>query len=256
MQRSPFPLIFVTTLLLGLEFGGGAAFAEPGVGQPRFAEGRILVKPAAGLKKDKFDKVLKGAHAGAKSKRKLRNSSVHVIEVPAKSEKAIARYLSLHPNIAFAELDEGVLPDAVVNDPDYGRQWHLPVMGAPSAWATADGTNVTVAVLDTGVNPNHADLSGRVLSGWNTVSNNTDSADIHNHGTWVAGVIAAKANNFTGGASVAPGSKILPIRITNDSAGWAYFSDMAEGITWAADHGARVANLSYGGAAVRRAARP
>jgi len=55
---------------------------------------------------------------------------------------------------------------------------------------------------------------------------------------------------------VAPGAKILPIRISNSSGGSAYFSDMAEGITWAADHGARVANLSYGGAAVRRAARP
>ncbi len=178
---------------------------------------------------DKFEKLLRKADRLAKKRRKLRSSPVHVIDVPPRLEKRIARFLARHPNIAFAELDERVPPDAIVNDPDFGSQWHLPTMGAPSAWQLSDGEGVTVAVLDTGVNANHPDLSGQVLQGWNTVSNNTDTSDIHNHGTWVAGVIAAKANNATGGASVAPGAKILPIRITNQSDGWAYFSDMAEG---------------------------
>lgn len=62
-------------------------------------------------------------------------------------------------------------------------------------------------------------------------------------------MIAAKANNLIGGASAAPGTRILPIRIINDLTGYAYFSDMAEGIAWAADNGAKVANRSYGGAA-------
>ncbi|MEZ5586837.1 MAG: S8 family serine peptidase [Sedimenticolaceae bacterium] len=241
MKQFPARARIVLGLVLGLLFSGMAA--------ADFAEQRILVKPAAGLSDEKFDKILEKASRGAKSKRKLRGSNVHMVEVPAKSEKAIAKWLARHPNIAFAELDELVAPDVLVNDPDYAKQWHLPTMGAADAWQVADGQGVTVAVLDTGVYANHPDLSGQVLSGWNTVSNNTDTADINNHGTWVAGVVAAKVNNFTGGASVAPGARILPIRITNDSAGWAYFSDMAEGITWAADHGARVANLSYGGAA-------
>lgn len=213
----------------------------------KVAPGRILVKGAAGLSQEKLDKILEKSNG--KALRKLRGSEVRVVQVPEKAEAAIARALSKHKNIAFAEPDMLVEPIAVVNDPDYGRQWHLPLIGAPSAWPYGDGTGVTVAVLDTGVYPNHPDLSGRVLSGWNTVSNNSDTADINNHGTWVAGVVAAKANNLIGGASTAPGAKILPIRITNSSDGWAYFSDMVEGITWAADHGARVANLSYGGAA-------
>ena len=241
MQPSSFRNHRAIAVLCGLLLAG-SAIAE-------FAEERILVKPAAGLSADKFDKVLKKAHGKAKVKRKLRGSDVYMIDVPAKSEKALAKWLARHPNIAFAELDERVPPDAAVNDPNYGSQWHLPTMGAVPAWQVSDGNGVIVAVLDTGVYASHPDLSGQVLSGWNTVSNNTDTADINNHGTWVAGVIAAKANNFTGGASVAPGAKILPIRITNSTDGYAYFSDMVEGITWAADNGARVANLSYGGAA-------
>ncbi len=236
----------IIILLFSLFLASAVHAADP---EPGFAEGRILVMPAAGLANEKFEKLLRKADRLAKKRRKLRNSRVHVIDVPPRMEKRIARFLARHPNIAFAELDEQVKPDVVVNDPDFNRQWHLPTMGAPSAWQVSDGQGVTVAVLDTGVNANHPDLTGQVLPGWNTVSNNTDSSDIHNHGTWVAGVIAAKANNATGGASVAPGAKILPIRITNQSNGYAYFSDMAEGIMWAADNGARVANLSYGGAA-------
>jgi hypothetical protein len=249
MQRSPVSLISVTTLIFCLIFSVGAAFAEPGVEQPRFAEGRILVKPAPGLSAEKFDKLLKRFERGAKVKRKLKKLPVNVVEVPPGRERALVRSMQRNPHIAFAELDELVAPDAIVNDPEYGNQWHLPLMGAPDAWQYSAGQDIIVAVLDTGVNGSHADLSGQVLSGYNTVSNDTNTADINNHGTWVAGVIAAKVNNGIGVASVAPQAKILPIRITNDSGGRAYFSDMAEGIRWAADNGARVANLSYSGAA-------
>ena len=223
-----------------LPIGGSTAFAAP-----EFAEGRILVKSAAGLSEAKLDKILK--KAGGAAKRTLRGLNVHVVETPKGAERALANALAHNPNIAFAQVDYKYAAAAVVNDPYYGQQWHLPLMHAPEAWNYSDGTGVTVAVLDTGVYANHPDLSGKVLTGLNTVWNNTDTSDFYGHGTLVSGVIAAYANNLTGGASTAPGTKILPIRITND--GFAYSSDMAEGITWAVDHGARVANISFSGAA-------
>ena len=220
--------------------------ASPVMAGSPFAEGRILVKPAAGLSQQKFDDIL--ARSNGRAKGKIRGTNVHIVEVPAQAEAAIANALNKRRDVAFAELDLLVKPMGV-NDPDYSKQWHLPKIGAENAWQITDGSGVTVAVLDTGVYAAHPDLSGKVLSGWNTVSNNTNTADIQNHGTWVAGVIAAKVNNFTGGASTAPGTNILPIRITDRTDGGAYYSDMAQGIIWAADNGARVANLSYNGAA-------
>ncbi len=242
MQHSPLSLSLTVTLIAGVLLGGTA------LAEKKFREAHILVKPASGLSEEKFDKVLKKANAKAKSKRKLRNLPVHVVEVPAQAEQAMVRMLSRHPHIAFAELDELIAPTETPNDPYFGSQWHLPKMAAPSAWATGDGTGITVAVLDTGVNGNHEDLFDRVLPGRNVVSNNSDTTDNHGHGTKVSGVIAARTNNGIGVASVAPGAKILPIKISNASDGVAYYSDMIEAIVWAADNGARVANLSYGAA--------
>jgi hypothetical protein len=242
MQHSSLTLSLTSTLLVGLLLSGTALAGK------QFREGHILVKGAAGLSEEKFDKVLKKANPKAKSKRKLHKLPVHVVEVPAKAEEAMVRMLSRHPHIAFAELDELIAPTETPNDPRYSSQWHLPKMAAPLAWATGDGTGITVAVLDTGVNGNHEDLFGRVLPGRNVVSNNSDTTDNHGHGTKVSGVIAARTNNGIGVASVAPGAKILPIKISNASDGVAYYSDMVDGIVWAADNGARVANLSYGAA--------
>jgi len=86
-----------------------------------------------------------------------------------------------------------------VNDPGYASQWHLPLMGAPSAWAYANGKGITVAVCDTGVNAGHPDLAGQTVPGWNTASDSPDTSDVHGHGTMVSGVIAAAANNLVGG---------------------------------------------------------
>jgi thermitase len=216
-------------------------------GGAKMAEGRILVKPLPGLGEEKFAKILE--KRSAKATRKLNRLGVHVVEVPRGLELKLVNELNKDANVAFAEPDLLVPPDAAVNDPSYGSQWNLPLMGVPTAWLQTMGAGVTLAVCDTGINAAHPDLSGQIINGYNTASNSTDTSDINGHGTWVAGVIAAKANNLTGGASVAPAAKILAMRITDRTDSWAYFSDMAECVTWAADHGAKIANVSFNGVA-------
>ena len=183
-----------------------------------------------------------------------RNDVFQMASIPAtfrgQSEEAICAKLMATGGVEFAEPDYLIEPaDTIPNDPLYGNQWHHAKMQSPAAWdlVTGDGS-VTVAVIDTGVQSSHPDLAAHmVLPGRNTVDNSTSTEPIHFHGTHVAGCMAAIGNNGIGVTGVAWNAGILPIKISNRSDGLAYISDMAEGIRWATDHGAKVLNLSYGG---------
>lgn len=205
--------------------------------------GRLLVKPKAGLSDAEFEKILKGH--GAKSVGKISGIGVHIVQLPANaSEKAIEALLTKNPHIKFAERDMLMKARGVANDPYFASAWHIPKIGADSVWDIVTGKGVTVAVLDTGVDASHPDLAGKVLAGWNFYDNTSNTADDFNHGTAVAGVIAAVTNNGVGVSSIAPGALILPIRVS-DSSGYGSSSAMASGVTWAADKGVKVANISY-----------
>ena len=121
-------------------------------------------------------------------------------------------------------------------------------INAPTAWDTSTGAGITIAILDTGVDGTHPDLAAQMVPGWNSFDNNGNTSDVLGHGTAVAGVAAAASSNGVGIAGVAGGARIMPIRIS-DSAGYAYWSTAAQGLTWAADHGAQVANISFEGMA-------
>jgi len=145
----------------------------------------------------------------------------------------------------FAEVDEQVSPSLIPNDPYYPNQWHLPKIQAPQAWDTSTGSNtVMIAILDTGVDCTHPDLIAHCVSGWNFYDNNSNTSDVYGHGTAVAGTAAAVGNNAIGIDGVAMSSLIMPIRIS-DLSGYGYSSTISNGIVYAADHGARVANNSY-----------
>lgn len=130
-------------------------------------------------------------------------------------------------------------------DPYRTAQWALTRLSAEKVWAAQPGAGVKVAVLDTGVDAKHPDLAGVVLSGRDLVSGGNGHTDPNGHGTHVAGVIAATANNGLGVAGLAQGVRILPVRVLSAN-GAGTDADLANGIVWAVDRGAQVINLSVG----------
>ena len=144
------------------------------------------------------------------------------------------------------------LPAAFVpGDPLYGRQWHMTQVQAEAAWDAIDGEGAVVAVIDTGVRLGGVDGFCRPLqSEYNAMTNSTApgaARDGYAHGTHVAGTIAGCTGNGIGVAGLAYGAQIMAVKVLNDN-GNGSFSDVAEGIVWAADHGAGVINMSLGSA--------
>ena len=135
-------------------------------------------------------------------------------------------------------------------DPLLAQQWGIYAIGADRVWTTTTGQGVIVAVVDSGSGP-HPDLTDNLLPGrsfFNSTENQDgNDIDTSGHGSHVAGIIAAVANNGIGGSGVAPNAKILPIKVL-DQAGQGDARDVAAGVRFAADSGAKVINLSLGGA--------
>jgi len=210
-----------------------------------WAKGYILVQPRAGLSDEKFDEIVRGK--GGRSLGRLHGLRIHKIEVPENAEDALVRALSRNPSIKFAEKDMLVNTNEIIpDDARYPDEYHLQLLQAPAAWALSQGDGVVVAVLDSGVYGAHPDLSTKMVEGWNVVSNSPDTSDINGHGTAVAGFVGAATNNVIGVASIGFNAKIMPVRVSDRTDGAAYFSDIAKGVTWAADNGAKVANVSFG----------
>ena len=137
-------------------------------------------------------------------------------------------------------------PRAVASDDEFAsRQWNLRLVGAEKAWPYGRGKGVTIAIVDTGVDPSHEDLRGRVVAGRDFVDGDAQANDEHGHGTHVAGIAAASAGNGLGVAGVAPDVRIMPVRVLNSS-GRGDGSDIEPAVKWAVDHGADVVNLSLG----------
>jgi thermitase len=237
------------TLVAGI-VGTIPAFSAAAAGAPDsfgYARGRILVEPRPGLSDQEFDKILK-VHGG--KRRKLGQSNVHIVDLPGNaSETAVVERLSHNPHLKFAELDRRVKNTMALNDPYLGSEWHLAKLGAASAWDTAQGAGITIAILDSGIDTTHPDLMPNLVAGYNFYDNNSDVADVCGHGTAVAGAAAAVSGNAVGVAGMAGQAKIMPLRIgyfdTASGSCYGFYSTITSGVTYAADHGARVANISY-----------
>lgn len=149
-----------------------------------------------------------------------------------------------------------------------GNNWGADLINAPEVWAKGyTGKGIVVAVVDTGVDRNHSDLSSNIwknskeiagngkdddrngyvddVYGWNFVNNNNNTSDVYGHGTHVSGTIAGVKNNF-GVTGIAYNAKIMPVKVLGDD-GSGSNAGVAKGIRYAADNGAKVINLSLGG---------
>ncbi len=154
-----------------------------------------------------------------------------------------------------------------------GNNWGADLVKAPEVWAQGyTGKGVVVAVVDTGVDYNHEDLRNNIWTnaneiagngidddgngyiddnyGWNFADKNNNTLDNNGHGTHVSGTIAGENNNY-GVTGIAYNSKIMPVKVLNDSGSGSY-SSISKGIRYAVDNGANVINLSLGGSSANR----
>ncbi len=201
-----------------------------------------------------------------------------VIEALDKKTRQALDKLNKFFDIEYAEPNYVFKPAAVPNDQFYSLQWHLPKLNLPKAWDYTKGSNVVVAVLDTG-QTKHPDLMGNYVAGYDMLSDpkmggdgngrDSDPTDVGDggtcddgftyenswHGTHVDGIIAASTNNTEGVSGVGWSSKIQNVRVLGKCGG--SMADIADGIRWAAGMSvpgmpanttpAKVINMSLGG---------
>ncbi len=172
-----------------------------------------------------------------------------IIRTPHGQSQRVASALRRSGYFKSVEQDGRAAATQLPNDPEFPLQWGLRKVGAPVAWELTLGSSaVTVAIVDTGVDLQHPDLRGQLVPGYDLFNDDTDPADDQGHGTRMAGIVAAEAFNSAGVAGVAPGCRLMPIKVLGPDGNGSY-STIANGITYAVDHGARVINLSLAGTA-------
>lgn len=231
-MKKLFFLLFLFWVSLFLATKGIFSFSPPSF--PSFPEKKLSYTPNEVIVKLKGD-----------------SKPFRVIKVPSGEVEDKIRELRRQKNVIYAEPNYLAYALMTPNDPYYSYQWHLdnPVYGGihmEEAWEASNGEGVVVAVVDSGIRKGSDLKDTCFVAGYDFVGEDSDPTDENGHGTHVAGTIAQSTNNNTGVAGVAYKSCLMAIRVLDDSGAGTY-ADVAAGIRWAADHGAKVINLSLGG---------
>jgi len=198
------------------------------------------------------------ARENAAQLRTIPGIGVRVISVSNGSARRARRSLNRNPGVRFAEPDATARPQETIPDDPYFPQgtysiqsgaWGWYQTQTTRAWDVTEGDpGVVIAILDTGLKPASLDFDGQLVPGYNVLTGTSDTVSgAGNHGTYVAGVAGLAADTASGNAGYCPGCRIMPVQVGTDSG--ATYGNMAAGITWAVDHGARVLNLSWAGTA-------
>ena len=255
----------VGAMLLACSGIGLAQSTTPDSSQPveDFAAGEILVKFKDRTSETKKREV--HGRKGGRAKETIRGIDVQVVEVTRGNEKSKAKEYKDDPDVEFAEVNAIYEAIQTANDPRASEQWQYNNTqyntankgdidayeawngGSTTAWdgGTTGSSSVAIAVLDTGIKEDHEDLQGKVTKRVNYTSSSTNS-DVQGHGTHVAGSAAAITNNAKGVAGTCPGCTLYNAKVLDDK-GSGSISQIANGVTWAADNGANVINMSLGG---------
>src|SRR3954447_2875712 len=243
-----------------------AALAAPSVAAAD--EGQIIVKYAAGADAQERADARADADVVAAAALPLAGTQV-VAPEPGTSVAEAVVDLERSPDVAYAEPDQPRTATAAPDDADFAWQWSLQNTGSifnrrsirPSYTGTAGDdidvlaawdqglteSDVTVGVVDSGVDLAHPDLKANLLSsGHDYVDGDNTPSDQNGHGTHVAGIIGAVGNNGIGVAGVAWKASILPVRVLNAS-GSGSVSTVLHGYNYAAGRGAKIVNVSLGG---------
>jgi subtilisin family serine protease len=242
----------VLAMVWGL-FGGLATpvRAAPPGSQP----GEVVLVLRPGVTATAVARALPQRHAAVRAAIAGRSGRVLLVRVPPGREVEFRDQFRADPAVEAASLDYTVhaTADFIPNDPDFPQQWDMAAVDAPAAWgAGARANGVTVAVIDTGADYGHPDLSASLLPGCNFVitmpatCGPTVAQDDNNHGTHVSGTIAAQTNNGLGVAGLAWGARILPLKALNQN-GDGFWSTITDAILYAAEQpGVRAINMSLG----------
>lgn len=156
-------------------------------------------------------------------------------------------------DVLYAEPNYIIQVNQIPNDPVFSQLWGMEKIQAPQAWDITTGSSgIIIAVIDTGVDYNHEDISANMWTGpagehgYDFCNNDADPMDDNGHGTHVAGTIGAVAGNNKGVAGVCWNVKIMALKFLNSS-GSGYLSDAISAIQYAIDNGAHILSNSWGG---------
>ncbi len=212
--------------------------------QQKPATKTLLVKMAKGLPLEQAQAVV--SQSGGTPKGSIPKLDLQVVEVPAYAADAIAK--SLKGDAAVLRVEESLTRkwQGVPSDPYYANQWALPKVAWDQVYGNVSPQFLTnVAILDTGVDASHPDLIGSIGPGTSIIDDSNGVTDTNGHGTWLAGIVAARTNNLLGVAGVAfDHVQIMPVKVL-DADGLGQDSDIIAGVVWAADNGASVILMAF-----------
>ncbi len=225
-------------------------------GLSHYIQNEVVIK----FKKDTTDQQIKETLNAYKLTLKRRLDHTIVATCPKRTTKTLISEIEngkkfehieyVEPHFIYMTntiMKSNIPKELVPNDSLYSEyQWNLPIINTEAGWEFTRGKeDVVIAVIDTGVDIEHPEFAGKIVDGYNVIDPTLPPMDDDGHGTHVAGVIAANTNNQEGIAGITWFNKVMPIKVLDQSGAGTMF-DVAEGILWAVDHGAKVINMSLG----------